>query len=162
TDDVVDAITASGLLRSYLPPALGGNGATLRETLDALVLISAGDASTGWCASVSAGTKAFASYVPESAAREIWADPDEGNGSSFQPTGEAVALGGDRYVVSGRWRVTSNCLHSDHLGLGALFRADAGADPEPVPRLVFVPRDAVEIVETWDVLGLRGTGSHDI
>ena len=64
----------------------------------------------------------------------------------------------DGHRLSGRWPFTSNCLHSDWLGLGAV---QAGAD-DPRPRVAFVPRADVTIEDTWDSTGLRGTGSHDV
>src|SRR5262249_24196485 len=67
----------------------------------------------------------------------------------------------DHYTLTGRWRFASNCLHSDWMGLAAWFRSDADADPEPSPRLVFLPSDSIEIHDTWHVGGLRRTGSDD-
>jgi alkylation response protein AidB-like acyl-CoA dehydrogenase len=65
-----------------------------------------------------------------------------------------------RVTLSGRWPFTSNCLHSAWVGLGALFHEADGVDP--VLRIVFVPAADLTIEDTWDVIGLRGTGSHDV
>jgi alkylation response protein AidB-like acyl-CoA dehydrogenase len=63
-------------------------------------------------------------------------------------------------VLTGRWPFTSNCLHSAWAGLGALFHEADGLDP--VPRVVFVPMSDLQVEDTWDVVGLRGTGSHHV
>lgn len=54
----------------------------------------------------------------------------------------------------------SNCLHAEWIGVGA--RLQRGAETDPVHRLVFVCADDVTIEDTWDVVGLRGTGSHHV
>jgi alkylation response protein AidB-like acyl-CoA dehydrogenase len=161
TDDIVEAIRTSGINRMALPTALGGTPATPREMVDIVATISAADGSVGWCTLIGAGSSLFAGYLPEGTARVIWSDPDSASASVFNPTGEAIATGDDHYTVTGRWRFASNCLHSEWMGLAAWFRPSADADPEPAPRLVFLPSDAIEIHDTWDVSGLRGTGSND-
>ena len=80
----------------------------------------------------------------------------------FGAAGTVCAADADgRYRLTGRWAFTSNCRHADHIGLGAWFKQDPDAEPELVPRLVFVPTSRIEIHDTWGGLGLRGTSSHD-
>ena len=86
----------------------------------------------------------------------IFADPDQGNATMFAPTGRIVR-DGDRHVLNGRWSFTSNCLHSEWAGLGAFVE---GLDE--TPRVAFVPVELLEIEDTWDSVGLRGTGSHHV
>ena len=80
----------------------------------------------GWCAAIGAGSNVFAGYMPEAGAKEVFADPDQGNATMFAPTGTVVDG-----VLNGRWPFTSNCLHSAWAGLGAIARASDGT-PEPV------------------------------
>ena len=161
-DEIVDVLRDSGINRMTLPTVLRGAPVSPRETLDVIATISAADGSAGWCAVIGALTNIFAGYVPEDSAREIWSDPDAAGASMFGPYGNAIAVGdGDRFRLTGRWPFTSNCLHSEWIGLAAWFKASIDADPEPSPRLVFVPSESIEIDDTWDVGGLRGTGSHD-
>ena len=121
TDDIVEAIRASGINRMALPTTLGGMPATPREMIDVVATISAADGSVGWCALIGAGSNVFAGYLHEDAARVVWSDPDAASATVFNPTGEAIATGDDRYRVTGRWRFTSNCLHSAWIGLAAWF-----------------------------------------
>jgi len=159
-DEVVTAIRDTGINRMAIPAALGGMEAPVAAMMDAVERLSAADGSTGWCTAIGAGSNLLAGYLPEAAAREVFADPDQGNATMFQPCG---ALEGDdgRLSLSGRWPFASNVLHSAWIGLGALVRDPAGDGP-PAARICWVPVDDVTVEDTWDALGLRGTGSHHV
>src|SRR5699024_5903695 len=61
--------------------------------------------------------------------------------------------------VSGRWQFCSGCQHSQWLMGGAML--DTGDPTRPAMRSLLFRRDEIDIVDTWDTSGLRGTGSHD-
>jgi alkylation response protein AidB-like acyl-CoA dehydrogenase len=159
-DAVVDAMRRSGLHRLAMPSELGGSEAPVAATVDAIAAVAAANGSVGWCAAIGAGSNVFAGYLPEDAAREVFADPDQGNATMFAPTG-AVDSAGREGRLSGRWAFTSNCLHSAWAGLGVFVRCDGGP-PEPAPRVLFVTLADLEIEDTWSAPGLRGTGSHHV
>jgi indole-3-acetate monooxygenase len=155
-DRVVAALRQSGIHRLAVPGELGGLEATVSDAMDVFERIAAVDGSTGWCAVIGAGSNVFAGLLPEESARVIFADPDQGNATMFAPTGR-ILPNGDRHLLNGRWSFTSNCLHSEWAGLGAFVDG-----LEPTPRVAFVPVSALEIEDTWDSAGLRGTGSHHV
>ena len=157
--DVVGAIRRTGLNSMLLPTALGGAQAPALDVIDAIERIAAVDGSTAWCAVIGCGSNVFAGYMPEAGAREVFADPDRGSATMLAPAGRITEVDG-RPVLNGRWPFTSNCLHSEWIGLGALLEQPDGA--EPVPRTVFVRADDLDIEDTWDSVGLRGTGSHHV
>jgi alkylation response protein AidB-like acyl-CoA dehydrogenase len=158
SEEVVAGIRATGLNRAFIPAALGGDDAPLLDVVDAIERIASIDGSTGWCAAVGMGTNAFSGYVAPDAAAEVWTDPDQGNASMFGPFGQ-VRANGDGFTMSGRWPFSSNCLHSEWIGLGSYWFTDAESH-DPIPRLVFVPMADVTVETTWDAPGLCGTGSH--
>lgn len=158
-DDVVRGLRETRVNRLLLPAALGGLEAPVTDVMDVIERIAAVDGSTAWCAVVGSGSNAFGAYMPEAAARRVFADPDQGNATMFAPAGSVVDDGG-RLLLSGRWPFTSNCLHSAWIGLGALVPPSPGADP--VPKVAFVRAADVVIEDTWHVVGLRGTGSHHV
>jgi alkylation response protein AidB-like acyl-CoA dehydrogenase len=158
-DEVVETVRASGLNRLAIPALLGGRQAPVTEMVSAVETIAAVDGSAGWCAAIGAGGNVFAGYMPEDGAREVFADPDQGNATMFAPTG-AVTATGRRGRLSGRWAFTSNCLHSAWAGLGASVHH--GDTTESAPRVVFVRLAALVIEDTWNAPGLRGTGSHHV
>lgn len=62
--------------------------------------------------------------------------------------------------ANGAIRFTSGCKGATHI---AGLAIEAGEDPSPeTRRYVLAPMDSWEIIEDWDVVGLRGTGSHSI
>jgi indole-3-acetate monooxygenase len=158
-DAVVGALRGTGINRLLIPEALGGIEAPIVDVMDVMERIAAVDGSAGWCAAIGAGSNVFAGYLPAAGARTVFADPDQGNATMFAPVGRVVSDQG-RAVLTGRWPFTSNCLHSAWAGLGALFHEADGLDP--VPRVVFVPMSDLQVEDTWDVVGLRGTGSHHV
>jgi len=158
-EPVVEALRASGLHRLTIPAVLGGTEATVRQMVESVEAVAAVDGSAGWCAAIGAGSNLFAGYMPEDGAREVFADPDQGNATMFAPTG-AVDADGSAGRLSGRWPFTSNCLHSRWAGLGAFVRRDGEA--EPGPRVVFAPMSQLVVENTWNAPGLRGTGSHHV
>jgi alkylation response protein AidB-like acyl-CoA dehydrogenase len=160
TDDVVAAVRATGLHRMFVPAALGGAEAPVVEVVDIIERLAAVDGSTAWCSVIAGGSNVFAGYLPEAAARVVFADPDQGSATMFAPAGRLAPDDG-RMRLTGRWPFASNCLHSTWIGLGALVhRPDGEADP--VPRVCFVPLADVTVEDTWDALGLRATGSHHV
>ena len=159
-DDVVAALRDTGINRLLIPAALGGFEASPRECVEIIEQIAAADGSTAWAAAIGLGTNLFAGYVDQSAAAEIFADIDASNAATFAPLGHAVPGADGQLRLSGRWPFTSNCLHASWIGLGAFFHDRADGAMDPVPRMAFVPRSAVQVDSTWDVNGLRATGSH--
>jgi alkylation response protein AidB-like acyl-CoA dehydrogenase len=106
----------------------------------------------------------WAAFLPEASAREIYGAADAVVAGALRPSGRARAVAGG-FVVDGRWSFASGIRHAAwwtaacvvHDGDGAR-RAASGA---PETRLVFFPASDGELIDTWDVGGLRGTGSHD-
>jgi alkylation response protein AidB-like acyl-CoA dehydrogenase len=158
-DAVVTALRDTGIYRLLIPGALGGMEAPITDVMDVMERIAAVDGSAGWCAAIGAGSNVFAGYMPATGASKVFADPDQGSATMFAPVGRVVSDHG-RTMLSGRWPFTSNCLHSAWVGLGALFHEGDAVDS--VPRIVFVPVADLTIEDTWDVVGLRGTGSHHV
>jgi alkylation response protein AidB-like acyl-CoA dehydrogenase len=155
-DDVVAALRSSGLNRALVPSVLGGSQSCVVDVLDAVSRVAAVDGSAGWCAAIGAGSNVFSGYMPERGARDVFADPDQGNATMFAPAGTV-----DHGMLNGRWPFTSNCLHSVWAGLGA-FAPNADGTPDPAPRVVFVPVSDLVIEDTWTTAGLRGTGSNHV
>lgn len=154
---VMRRIAAQGLFRRSLPRECGGDGGDPAIVLAALAALACADSSVGWCAMISVTTATFAAYMAPETARELFvADTEAISAGVFAPRGHAVNVpGGVR--LAGRWEFASHCENAGWIGLGGLVGGDS-----PAFRIFFVPAAAVQVVPRWDVLGLRGTGSHDV
>jgi len=78
-DAVVAALRASGLNRAVIPAALGGTESPVSDVVDAVSRVAAIDGSAGWCAAIGAGSNVFAGYMPETGAKKVFADADQGS-----------------------------------------------------------------------------------
>jgi alkylation response protein AidB-like acyl-CoA dehydrogenase len=164
---VVRALAAADLFRLYTPRTLGGwevDPLTFYRVVEALARI---DGSTAWCVWIASGNPVYVGrcLADESAEAVFGQSPQVATAGVVAPYGRAVVQD-EGYLVSGRWPYASGCQHSTWLfccctvcDRGQL-RLTAGGDPEV--RVLFVPMSQVTIVDTWEVSGLAGTGSHDV
>ncbi len=159
-DDVERGLRAAGVNRMVLPASLGGLETPTVQAMEVLERLAAVDGSTAWCAIIGGGSNIFAGYLTRHGAAEVFADPDRSSATMFAPLGTLDEGADGMLRLDGRWPFVSNCLHAEWIGLGAVLRRDGQADP--VPRLAFVRARDLEIEDTWDVVGLRGTGSHHV
>lgn len=164
-DPFVRAFEEAGLFRLCLPRSLGGPELPLADLVRVLETLAAGDAAAAWCAMIASTTSALAAWLEPAAAREIFSSPGAVTGGVFAPSGRAQRTDGG-FRVSGRWSFGSGCQHCTSLLGGAVVVNDTGpelsAQGRPDIRLCFFPADEVEILDTWHVSGLMGTGSHDL
>jgi alkylation response protein AidB-like acyl-CoA dehydrogenase len=163
--DLAAELAQTGMFRMAVPKSLGGietDVATLFTTLEAL---GRADAATGWCVMIGGTTALLSAWLPEEHAREIWSDPDVITGGVFAPMGKAVA-DGDHYRVSGRWPWASGSANCSWLLGGAVILDDGQLrrlpNGAPDHRMMVMRREDVELLDTWDALGMRGTGSGDM
>ena len=164
--EVVEAGKRSGLFCMALPRQLGGLELTPADIIDALERLSHGDGAAGWCGMIGQATAFFGWLEPAVAKGFLDGAPHLCASTVFAPTGRAVSNGDGTYTVGGRWTFGSGCLHSELIQLG-LFVMDGDRpalrrDGSPDWRFAYLRTCDVEIVDTWDPLGLRGTGSNDI
>jgi indole-3-acetate monooxygenase len=158
-DPLVARLRASGLMMAGAPREVGGLELPPGVTLRCAEEIARGDASAGWCVSIAATSSLLAGYLPDEARAEIFPDPQTIAAGIFAPRGKASVVEGG-VVVSGRWPYCSGITHASTLFAGC-FLDDGRADARPRPSVVAMPKEQLEVLDTWRTLGLRGTGSHD-
>lgn len=163
---VVEAFEESGLGGLVAPTALNGAAAGPTTLVEVVETIAETDASAAWCAGIGMGSNFLAALIPESAAREVFTDITKGGAGPFAPGGRADVTA-DGYRVTGRWPYSSNCQQAAVVAAG-IMAFDEGrpvefnADGSPVIKLGFFTADQLEVDETWNTVGLRGSGSHDV
>lgn len=157
-DEVVEAFHREGMFQMWVPKELGGFELNPVESLDVLALSAYGDSSAGWvqmaaCLSIGTG----AAYLGDAAVAELFHDGTYPviAGQGTRPGTAVTVEGGHR--VSGEWGFASGLLHGDHIHTLAITDQGEG-------RIFVLPVDqpGVELkLDSWDVMGLRGTGSID-
>ena len=160
---LAERLRAAGLMQLWLPRALGGPELHPVEFLAVIEALAMADGAVGWCATNAGVFSLLAGSLPEPTAREIFANRGVVAGS-VNPTGRADAVAGG-YLVSGRWGYASGIDNADWVLANCIIHADGKprrvASGAPEMRFVFLPRAAVEVLDTWHVSGMIGTGSHD-
>ncbi|MGI9609627.1 MAG: acyl-CoA dehydrogenase family protein [Acidimicrobiia bacterium] len=161
---VVSSLAEAGAFRIWVPASYGGPGATIAEGIDTLIGIGRADGAAGWCAMISSTTALAAYRVRPDWAETIFADPLSCTGGFGMPAGMATVVDGG-LDVTGQWAWGSGIDHCTWIG-GGVFVVDSEgnrtttADGSATPFVFFEPKD-VELLDTWYVSGLRGTGSTD-
>jgi alkylation response protein AidB-like acyl-CoA dehydrogenase len=161
---LVDLMGAAGLFSAWLPRALDGPELHVVEGVRLIEELARMDGSVGWCASIAICYGRLAGYLQPEVARRIFGGARTVVAGTLNTSGKAFASDGG-YRVTGHWAYGSGITHSSWT-LGACVVHDRDGPrrrPTGAPelRLVFFPTSAVEIIDTWRVSGLRGTGSHD-
>ena len=166
--DLLQDLVDVGCFRMLVPSAYGGSEMSLHDALRVIEELARADGSTGWTVMIGASTPAVFSLLPKATFDEIYADgPDVIGGGALAPKGRAEVVDGG-YRVSGQWPFASGCQHCRWLVVQGVVIRDGAPTlmPNGMPEMVAAvfPADGggVEIVDTWTVAGLRGTGSHDI
>jgi alkylation response protein AidB-like acyl-CoA dehydrogenase len=165
-DELVRALSEAGILRMMVPRALGGAEADPVTQVEVLEAISRADGSVGWVTAIASGTAWTTAFLRPEVAAEILADPHAVLvGSLALPSGgRAVAVDGG-YRLTGRWPFGSGCEHAAWMVSRAVVydgdRPLPDAEGMPLARVLLFPRHEATILDTWDVAGLNGTGSHD-
>jgi alkylation response protein AidB-like acyl-CoA dehydrogenase len=103
----------------------------------------------------------FCARLPDEGAGEIYSrGADILIAAQFGRPLKATSTNGG-YRISGQAPFVSNCRDADWFSSTVLVDEDSAAG-EPEMRMVYFPREGCEIIDTWNVMGMRGTGSHDI
>ncbi len=98
----------------------------------------------------------------EPASAEVWGeDSSVLISSSYAPVGKVTPTEGG-FKLSGRWSFSSGCEHCDWVFLGAVVPTEDAPWDMLNYRTFLLPQEDYKIVDNWDVVGLKGTGSHDI
>jgi alkylation response protein AidB-like acyl-CoA dehydrogenase len=112
---------------------------------------------------ISIANQGFAGWMPKEGSQEVFA-PDRTNAAAFIGIKALATPLDGGYQVSGRWPFASGAPHSPWAAGMCPVAGDDTRNPDGSPRTrvcFFAPEDW-EMVDTWDAVGLRGTGSHDL
>ena len=159
-DAVMRAIEDTGAYKFFVPKRYGGFEFSLKSFMEIGMLLGEGCLSTGWVVTFCMEHNWLLGLFNEQAQDEIFGrQPYIIAPGALAPKGTATPVDGG-YRISGRWEWGTGVMHADWVMVGAMT---AGGDPEsPELCMYLIPRDQVNVLDTWHVAGMVGTGSNDI
>ncbi|WP_280421773.1 acyl-CoA dehydrogenase family protein [Nocardia carnea] len=163
-DSTAKLLKKAGPVRLLQPRKYGGFEAHPREFAESVMAAAALDPATGWVCGIVGVHPWQLAFADPRVQAEVWgSDNDTWMASPYAPTGIARPVDGG-YIFNGRWQFSSGTDHCDWIFLGAMLGDAQGGIAEPPTMLhMILPRADYEIVEdSWNVVGLKGTGSKDI
>ncbi|MFC9872492.1 acyl-CoA dehydrogenase family protein [Nocardia salmonicida] len=163
-DATAQLLKAAGPIRLLQPKKYSGYEAHPREFAETVMATAALDPASGWIAGIVGVHPWQLAFADPKVQNEVWADDhDTWMASPYAPTGIARPVDGG-YIFNGRWQFSSGTDHCDWIFLGAMLGDTEGKMALPPTMLhMILPRQDYQIVEdSWNVVGLKGTGSKDI
>jgi alkylation response protein AidB-like acyl-CoA dehydrogenase len=171
-----EELSATGLLSLTVPAALGGGGAGAQTTARVLQIFGQADPSTALVLSmhyiqhlVMARSARWPGRLVRKLAKESVERVALINALRVEPELGSPARGGLPRTIARRtetgWRLTGRKIYSTGAPILKWYAVWAKTDePETRVGLFLVPAGlpGTHVVETWDHLGLRASGSHDL
>ncbi len=158
--DTFEALRAIGLYKLVQPAAFGGYEQDFTVLMELTMQLSAACASSGWVCGLLSAHQWMVGLYPKNAQEDVWGEnPDATFCGSYAPVNEARPVSGG-YRLSGRWSFASGCDNADWAICAA--RIPASGDQPAYPAFLIVPARDYRIDDTWDVIGLAGTGSKTL
>jgi len=158
-----EALADAGIFHMAVPSSIGGGEVDLPTYTQVIEELGKADASTGWCVNQGAIYATYASRMPREMARKIWIDPPRAVvANTPAPTAKAVVVPGG-YRVTGRQGFSTGCRHATWVAAHAQIIDNGQVRMEgkaPETRYMFVPVAEAQLLDTWHVRGMRGTGTH--
>ena len=158
-----EALADAGIFHMAVPSSIGGGEVDLPTYTQVIEELGKADASTGWCVNQGAIYATYASRMPREMARKIWIDPPRAVvANTPAPTAKAVVVPGG-YRVTGRQGFSTGCRHATWVAAHAQIIDNGQVRMEgkaTETRYMFVPVAEAQLLDTWHVRGMRGTGTH--
>jgi len=162
----VDAMREARLFRMFNPKSLGGFEVSPLTCARVIEAVTALDSAAGWTLSNPVAYTYWCARLPDAGPQEMFGrDPDAIIAGPFHPPLHASPVPGG-FRISGRAPLASNCREAMWISVSAMVMegdqplTDAQGLPQTI--IAFLRAQDCNIIETWSVLGMRGTGSDDI
>lgn len=159
SQDIIQKLKQLGVYRAFVPKRFGGDEISPRQFCELIERLSMADGSVGWVASFGM-SPAYLGSLPEATLKELYKDSSDivFAGGIFPP--QSAELVDDCFMVNGRWKFSSGCKGADIVGVGIAPKKHN--ESQGLPRMAVLPAHKAKIEMTWDTVGLKGTGSHDL
>ncbi|WP_173922425.1 acyl-CoA dehydrogenase family protein [Agromyces sp. Marseille-P2726] len=168
TDIAAEAMKEQGLFWMFVPRHYGGGQVDIVTGLEVIEEVSRADGSTGWVLmATSIGTRNSAFFLPKEGADDLFAGPTKAITAGYAaPLGTAVEVEGGVFGGAKRLQFASGSKFTTHLACTMRVLNEDGTpkmldEKTPDIRAYIAPKDEIEMLGNWDVMGLVGTGSYD-
>jgi 3-hydroxy-9,10-secoandrosta-1,3,5(10)-triene-9,17-dione monooxygenase len=158
-DDLIAKFIDAELISLLVPRKYGGHELGLDTVSEVIQLFAAACPAVAWVLAFYIGHNWMHCQFPKQAQEEIFAHgPSPLSAGVLAPTFKLKAVAGG-YRVSGRNSWNSGAPHAGWIMSGGIVVEGASV---PGPLIFIVPRSEVKLIDTWDVVGMRATGSWDV
>lgn len=159
--DVIDCMKAAGIFRAGVPKCLGGDALPPHQFLQTIESLSTVDGSSGWVAAFGSANTYLAALPLDTQKMIYETGPDQVFSGALYPMQQAERI--ERgWCATGRWKFASGSMGADWLGVGLLPKKKHTNNEIIKPITAVFPKKEVKIIHNWNVIGMRGTGSHDL
>lgn len=165
TTELYEELEATGIFQALTPKIYGGLELSLNDVNEALIEGGKVSGSLGWVMMIHVQQSlGFGNFPKVTGLRIMREYPRARMRGVAAPKGTATPTAGG-YIVSGQWPFASGGPNPDFVGANCIVMENGaprlGANGLPELILVWVPAEKVEFLDTWHVLGMRGTNSCD-
>ena len=151
----IQALQDAGFFLALQPAHWGGFELDPQDFFRMQMSIAEACMSTAWASGIVSVHAFQLALMDRRAQADVWdQDIHTRVSSSYAPMGKVEPVEGG-FKFSGRWGWSSGCDHCSWVLLGGIL-------PDGTYRTFLLPRSDYEIVDTWQAMGLQGTGSNDI
>lgn len=157
---VAEAIRQADINKLMRPKRYNGSFVDLRTYTDILRTVSKHSIAAAWLTYFYSAHDIWPAYLPPKG-RDIVLGHDGFVADVVAPVGRAEK-DGDGFRLNGQWNFCSGVLWSDYIGLGAMVKLSEEDEPEYCILVVSKSDPNVKIVENWDTIGLRSSGSNGV
>jgi indole-3-acetate monooxygenase len=151
----IEKLFPLGIYRHATPTQFGGEPIPVAEFLKIIERFGRVDGSTAWVIGFASANTYLGSLPLETQAKIYAGGPDVVHAGGLYPMAKASRTEGG-YRVSGQWKFASGCMAADYISVGLVDESAGGK-----PRAAIVPKENVQIIQDWDVSGMRASGSFD-
>ena len=160
SQQTVDELIAAGLFRVYQSARFGGPELSMAEVIPLITQVGRACPATAWVLAIMQMHIWMIGVYPQQAQDEVFEDDSNTLVCGvLQPRAMAKRVAGGYELGETTWPYASGCDFARWATVGGLVQRDGGP---PEMRVFLLPRDEYDIVDDWQVTGLRGTGSKSL
>jgi len=168
TDVAGQALADQGLFWMFVPREYGGGQVDIVTGLEVIEEISRADGSTGWVLmATSIGTRNCSFFLPKKGRDEMFGGPKKAISAGYAaPLGKATETDGGLIGGAERLHFASGSKFCSHLAVTMRVLNPDGTqkmldEKAPDIRAFIAPKEKIQMLGNWDVMGLVATGSYD-